>query len=51
MYKQYTHVSINIYAYDSQPVTHSFIFVLSNMVHIHIFLDSYPICVWYIGLF
>ena len=47
----YTHISINIYTYDSQPVTHSFIFVLSNMVHIHNFLDQHPICVWYIGLF
>ena len=47
----YTHISINIYTHDSQPVTHSFILVLSNMVHIHNFLDQYPICVWYIGLF
>ena len=44
----YTYISINIYTYDSQPVTHSFIFVLTNMVHIHNFLDQYPKCVWYI---
>ena len=44
----YTYISINIYTYDSQPVTHSFIFVLTNMVHIHNFLDQYPNCVWYI---
>ena len=36
----YTHISINIYTYDSQPVTNSFIFVLSNMVHIHNFHDQ-----------
>ena len=39
VYKQYTHININICAYDSQPITHSFIFVLSNMVHFLTLLD------------